>query len=132
MARWTLAGSVGIVAGPLLYAGVVVLGGDWRVAVACVALLFVVGVAAAARIPILEADEDDEEVTGWRDVVTARDPALAAVVRKLDREPLSEKEREGLRSILADELCDRGLDDDDEPTSYGKALDGILGKLMFY
>jgi hypothetical protein len=65
-------------------------------------------------------------------IVTARDPALAAVVRKLDREPLSEKEREGLRSILADELCDRGLDDDDEPTSYGKALDGILGKLMFY
>jgi hypothetical protein len=65
-------------------------------------------------------------------IVTARDPALTAVVRKLDREPLSEKEREGLRSILADELCDRGLDDDDEPTSYGKALDGIIGKLMFY
>lgn len=65
-------------------------------------------------------------------VVGSREPALVAFVQKLGQEPLKEEEREELRSVLADELCDRGLDDDDEPTVYGKALDDIIGKLMLY
>lgn len=65
-------------------------------------------------------------------VVGSREPVLIALVQKLEQEPLKEEEREELRSALADELCDRGLDDDDEPTVYGKALDDIIGKLMFY
>jgi FSR family fosmidomycin resistance protein-like MFS transporter len=71
MARWTLAGSVGVVAGPLLYAAVLVMGGTWRIALASVAALFVLGVAAVARVHIAEGDEDDEHLPGWRDVVTA-------------------------------------------------------------
>jgi len=71
MARWTLAGSVGVVAGPLLYAGVVAFGGNWRVALAGVAFLFAAGVVAVARIPIVEADHADGDLPGWRDVIAA-------------------------------------------------------------
>jgi FSR family fosmidomycin resistance protein-like MFS transporter len=82
MARWTLAGSVGVVAGPLLYAAVLVAGGTWRVAVAGVAALLAVGVVAMARVPIAEATADDEDAApGWRDVLraTRRRSVLAAV-----------------------------------------------------
>jgi FSR family fosmidomycin resistance protein-like MFS transporter len=72
MARWTLAGSIGVVAGPLLYAGVLALGGTWRLALALVAGSFVVGVTAASRAPIIETVTDgDEPAPGWRDVVGA-------------------------------------------------------------
>jgi FSR family fosmidomycin resistance protein-like MFS transporter len=71
MARWTLAGSIGVVAGPLLYAGVLALGGTWRLALALVAASFVVGVVAASRAPIAETAADDEPAPGWRDVVGA-------------------------------------------------------------
>ncbi len=71
MARWTLAGSVGVVAGPILYAAVVVAGGDWRVALGCVALLFALGVLAVGGAPIAEAIGDGDDAPGWRDVVAA-------------------------------------------------------------
>ncbi|MEO6318630.1 MAG: MFS transporter [Acidimicrobiales bacterium] len=72
MARWTLAGSVGVVAGPALFAGVVALGGDWRLAVALVASMFAISVVAVARAPIGEATFDDgEDPPTWRDVVVA-------------------------------------------------------------
>ncbi len=71
MARWTLAGSVGVVAGPILYAGVVVAGGHWRVALGCVALLFALGVLAVGGAPIAEAIGDGDDAPGWRDVVAA-------------------------------------------------------------
>jgi FSR family fosmidomycin resistance protein-like MFS transporter len=72
MARWTLAGSIGVVAGPLLFAVVVATGGTWRVAVAVVAALFVVGVVAVTHVPIAETVLEDPEVTpGWRDVMAA-------------------------------------------------------------
>src|SRR5688500_8156425 len=72
MARWTLAGSIGVVAGPLLFAATVAIGGTWRAAVAVVAALFVVGVVAVARVPIAETVLEDHEGTpGWRDVLAA-------------------------------------------------------------
>jgi FSR family fosmidomycin resistance protein-like MFS transporter len=72
MARWTLAGSVGVVAGPLLYAAVVALGGSWRLALAVVAATFAVGVAAVARIRIEEtAIDDGTDLPGWRDLIAA-------------------------------------------------------------
>lgn len=83
MARWTLAGSVGVVAGPILFAGVVAFGGSWRVVLAAVAALFVVGVIAATRVNIRETVTDDStERPGWRDVAAAlrRGPVLAAMV----------------------------------------------------
>jgi FSR family fosmidomycin resistance protein-like MFS transporter len=82
MARWTLAGSVGVVAGPLLFAAVTALGGSWRVALALVAGSFALGVTAAARVPIAEAAEDGDEPAGWRDLLAAarRRTVLAATV----------------------------------------------------
>jgi MFS transporter, FSR family, fosmidomycin resistance protein len=74
MARWTLAGSVGAVAGPLLVAGVLAAGGSWRVAFALVAAAGAVcwvAIAASGRArngaggagepaePEPESDEDD-------------------------------------------------------------------------
>lgn len=81
MARWTLAGSVGVVAGPLLYGVVIALGGDWRVALGVVAALFAVGTAAVARLAIPEATVDDGETPpGWRAVLAAarQRPVVAA------------------------------------------------------
>lgn len=81
MARWTLAGSVGVVAGPLLYGVVVTLGGDWRIALGFVAALFAVGTVAVARLAIGEATLDDDDTPpGWRDVLAAarRRSVLAA------------------------------------------------------
>lgn len=81
MARWTLAGSVGVVAGPLLYGVVVALGGDWRIALGFVAALFAVGTVAVARLAIGEATLDDDDTPpGWRDVLAAarRRSVLAA------------------------------------------------------
>ena len=87
MARWTLAGSVGVVAGPLLYATVVALGGGWRLAVALVAVLFAFGVAAVSRVSIAEAPHEDEAPRpGWRDLVAAakqRSVQAAAVLLQL-------------------------------------------------
>ncbi len=81
MARWTLAGSVGVVAGPLLYGAVVAAGGTWRVALGVVAALFSVGTVAVARLAIGEATLDDDDTPpGWRDVLAAarRRSVLAA------------------------------------------------------
>ena len=83
MARWTLAGSIGVVAGPVLVAVVFAVGGTWRVALASVAGLFVLGVVAMARVPIAETTvADGEPRPGWRDVVAAvrRRAVLVAVV----------------------------------------------------
>ena len=83
MARWTLAGSVGVVAGPVLYAVVLAAGGSWRIALGLVAALFVVGVAAARRAPIAETVTlETEQPPGWRDVAGAlrRRTVLGALV----------------------------------------------------
>jgi FSR family fosmidomycin resistance protein-like MFS transporter len=72
MARWTLAGSIGVVAGPILYAVVLALGGTWRIALGLVAVCFVVGVAAASRAPIAETALDPNDAPpGGREVLRA-------------------------------------------------------------
>jgi FSR family fosmidomycin resistance protein-like MFS transporter len=70
MARWTLAGALGSVAGPLLVAGVVAGGGSWRLAfvlVAAAAAVSWLGIAATG--PVAEAgaedDDPDEETRSW-------------------------------------------------------------------
>lgn len=65
-------------------------------------------------------------------VIRSREPSLAPLLDGLGSFALTDVERENLRSVLADELGERGLDDDDEPTSYGRALDGVIGKLRLY
>jgi MFS transporter, FSR family, fosmidomycin resistance protein len=51
MARWTLAGSVGVVGGPLLLAGSVALGGGWRMPLAGLAIVALVLTFAARALP---------------------------------------------------------------------------------
>lgn len=65
-------------------------------------------------------------------VIRSREPSLVPLLDRLGRFSLTDEEREHLRSVLAAELCERGLDEEDEPTSYGRALDDVIGKLMFY
>ncbi len=57
MARWTLAGSVGSVAGPLLLAGVAAGGGSWRTAYLLIAGAALLAGAGAARRGPLPAGE---------------------------------------------------------------------------
>jgi FSR family fosmidomycin resistance protein-like MFS transporter len=52
MARWTFAGSIGVTAGPLLLAGMVALGGTWRIVMGMLAVLAaLILVFAWKRIP---------------------------------------------------------------------------------
>jgi FSR family fosmidomycin resistance protein-like MFS transporter len=71
MARWTLAGSVGVVAGPILSAAVFAVGGSWRLVLIVVAACFVGGVLAASRVPIAETRHDGGRPPGWREVAGA-------------------------------------------------------------
>jgi FSR family fosmidomycin resistance protein-like MFS transporter len=78
MARWTLAGAVGSVAGPVLVAAVVAAGGSWRAAFVLVAVAAAVswlGIAATSRAAeSVAGDEDADESAGsW--------PGLRAALR---------------------------------------------------
>lgn len=74
MARWTLAGSLGAVAGPLLVSAVLAAGGTWRVAfivvVACSALAWLAVAATSrgdrARSAASGPDDDESGWPGWR------------------------------------------------------------------
>jgi MFS transporter, FSR family, fosmidomycin resistance protein len=87
MARWTLAGSVGDVAGPLLVAAVLAAGGNWRAAFALVAVAAAVSwlaVAAAGNTAGGADEEDDTEQSGWPGVrAAARISARAGALRWL-------------------------------------------------
>lgn len=52
MARWTLAGSVGVAAGPLLLAATVALGGGWRLLFAALGLATFPLVAVVRKLPL--------------------------------------------------------------------------------
>ena len=82
MARWTLAGSIGVLAGPILAAAVFTVGGSWRVVMVLVATCFVFGVVAATRVPITETVHGTEPPPGWREVAGAlrRRSVLGALV----------------------------------------------------
>lgn len=75
MARWTFAGSVGAVAGPLLLGAVVALGGGWREGFAAISLLTVGLVIVAWRLP-LHAQPASDGNTGFRSGLLASGRAL--------------------------------------------------------
>ena len=64
-------------------------------------------------------------------VVRRRAPALNGLVHQLKDSPaaLSDADRESLRQVVADELCDLGLRQDDEPNEYGLQLEDVIDGL---
>jgi FSR family fosmidomycin resistance protein-like MFS transporter len=67
MARWTLAGSAGAVAGPLLVAAVLAAGGSWRLAFVVVAVASAASWLAVAAVgrPAEADDDDDDAGASW-------------------------------------------------------------------
>lgn len=61
-----------------------------------------------------------------RGIVAERRPDLVKLVDALPVDGLSDDLREVLRGIIADELVDKGLSEDDEPTPYGLVLEDLI------
>ena len=59
-----------------------------------------------------------------REVLDRRAPRLLPIVERDG--PISSDERERLRSIIADELVEHGLDGNDEHNEYGRALEDVI------
>ena len=70
MARWTLAGSVGVLAGPLALSGAIALGATWRGLFALFAVVTLIPLAGAWRQPLHapgnNASDEDEAPTTFR------------------------------------------------------------------
>lgn len=60
MARWTLAGSVGVLAGPLVLSGAVALGLDWRGVMIGLAVPFLIMVAGIRRVSFAGSPAENE------------------------------------------------------------------------
>jgi FSR family fosmidomycin resistance protein-like MFS transporter len=60
MARWTFAGSLGIVIGPVLLGGIALLGWHWRILFAAFACLTVAVLVFSWRLPALERNTSNE------------------------------------------------------------------------
>lgn len=71
MARWTLAGSVGIVGGPLLLAVAVSAGAGWRAALLVSAAAAAVVTVLACRAPIANPDAHESLLAGLRGALAA-------------------------------------------------------------
>ena len=61
-----------------------------------------------------------------REVVEVRAPEQLGVVDKLKSKPLDQDAREALREVLAEELVETGLQDDDEPNERGRLIEAAL------
>ena len=73
-----------------------------------------------------------EEAELLREVVWRREPSLLRLLEVIGRTPLTTVQREALREILADELCETGLRADDEPNERGLKIDDLIGRLMYF
>jgi hypothetical protein len=67
-----------------------------------------------------------------RRVTVKFSPEVETLVDAVGRRTLTDEEREVLRGALAHELSSLGLRDDSEPNEYGKELDDLIGRLMFF
>lgn len=70
-----------------------------------------------------------EEARLLREVLWKRQPSLLHRLDSLGVIPLTTEQREELRQVLADELCETGLQPDDEPNERGLRLDDLIGQL---
>jgi hypothetical protein len=70
-----------------------------------------------------------DQVRLLAELVTQRAPILERVLARLGHEPLTDDNREALREVVAAEICDRGLDAEDEPNQYGRTLEHLIDAL---
>jgi len=77
------------------------------------------------------AFEDDERQL-LRRVTVKHSPEIENLVDVVGRRPLTDEEREALRTGLALEMTSVGLREDSEPNEYGVELDDLIGRLMFF
>lgn len=61
-----------------------------------------------------------------REVVGSRAPEQIGLIDKLGSQRLDQSTREALREVLADELVETGLDQDDEPTERGRLIEAAI------
>jgi MFS transporter, FSR family, fosmidomycin resistance protein len=73
MARWTFAGYIGAVGGPLLLAGAAAAGLGWRALFACLAAVAVVLVLLARRLPEAAVEEERPRVREALRAITRRE-----------------------------------------------------------
>lgn len=87
MARWTFAGSLGVVAGSLALGGSVAMGSGWRVVFLAGAILALILVVALSRMPFprVQPDQETGETLSFKDGVRSAFRALRrpAVIRWL-------------------------------------------------
>ena len=77
------------------------------------------------------AFEDDERQL-LRRVTVKHSSEISNLVDAVGRRPLTDEEREALRTGLAREMTSVGLKEDSEPNEYGIELDNLIGRLMFF
>jgi MFS transporter, FSR family, fosmidomycin resistance protein len=104
MARWTLAGSIGVVAGPLLLTASVALGGGWRTPLAALAIVALALTLAARALPPPARDGAPSFRAAARATVAAL--RRAAVVRWLVLLELSDLMLDVFGAFLALYLVD--------------------------
>ena len=63
------------------------------------------------------------------EAVTKHRPDLTDLLSVLPNEELSEDQREELRQAVADELCETGFREDDEPNRRGLILEELIDRL---
>lgn len=66
------------------------------------------------------------------EVLEKQEPALLEELAYLGVLPLTRATREAMREALASELCETGLDPDDEPNTRGLALEDLIDILASY
>ena len=72
---------------------------------------------------------NNEERNILIDVISRRQSSYLQLVESIGEAALSEEQKEKIQQALLDEMYEKGLEQNDEPNSYGKQLDSIIGKI---
>jgi hypothetical protein len=71
----------------------------------------------------------DADKKTLREIIWRRRPKLATLIADLEDGRLSEDAREEIREVLAEELCDSGLDPSDEPHQRGQMIERLIDEV---
>lgn len=77
-----------------------------------------------SRLPLRGEDAQKQRLV--RQIAASRQPELLGLVDSIGVNRLTEDERESLRELVASELVDTGLSEDDDVTPHGLVLEGLI------